>query len=77
MLLSAKVDLILKEQIYKENILVIYSTGHIKIIIILSIKVIVFYRQTLIVQVGVLGLKKFILGFEICLAIFLAFDKQF
>lgn len=52
-LLSIEVNSILKEQNYKKDVLVAYSTSHIKLILALSIKVVASYMQALIVQVRV------------------------
>lgn len=48
-LLPTKINLILKKQDQKKNILVAYGSGHIKIIFLLVIKVIAFYIQTFII----------------------------
>lgn len=58
MLLSIKVDLILKEQDYKKNILVVCSTSYIKTIFALSAKILVLYIQAFIIEVSVFSLEK-------------------
>lgn len=58
-LLLAKVDSILKvdfipeKQGCKKNILMAHGIGHIKIILVLSTKVIIFHIQAFIIQVGI------------------------
>lgn len=52
--------------------LIACNFGYIKIIFILLIEVIIFYMQTFIVIVKILGLKNFFLGNGVCLAMFLA-----
>ena len=76
-LLSAKVNPILEEQGRKENAFVARGSGRIEMILILSTEIIALYMQVLIVKVGVLGLKGSISGGRVCLAMFLALDKQF
>lgn len=48
-LLLAKINAILKKQSCKNDVLIAYDTGHIKMILVLSTKVVVFYMQTFIV----------------------------
>lgn len=49
--------------------------GGVKMFLTLLANVIVLYMQASIVQVGVLSLKESILGYGVCFALFLAFNK--
>lgn len=57
MLLSIKIDPILKEKGHKRYAFMSYSTGCIEIILALLAEVIIFYMQILIVEVRVFSLK--------------------
>lgn len=48
-LLLAKIDFVQEKQGYKKDTLVVYSSGYIKMVLTLSIKVVVFYLKALIV----------------------------
>lgn len=74
-LLLIEVDFVLEKQSYKKDTFMITSIRHVKIVLILVIKIIAFHILALIIQVRVLGYKKSILKCKICLAIFLAFNK--
>lgn len=56
-LLPVEINFFLKEQGCKKDALVACGTGHIKIILALSTKVITFYLQTFIIQVKVFDLE--------------------
>lgn len=70
MLLLAKLDLILKEQGYKKDVLRICNTGHIKISFVLLTEVIALYIGVTIVQVEVSSLDGLISEYKICFTIF-------
>ena len=74
-LLSAEVNLILEEQNCKRDALVACGIGCIEIIFTMLTKVVTFYIQAFIIQVGLTGLKVFLLRGGVCLAKFLVFDK--
>lgn len=78
-LLLAEVNLILEKQSHKWDALVAYSIGYIKMILILSTKIITLHVWAFIIQIRVLGLKEEIAECKICLklAIILAFNEQF
>lgn len=57
-LLAVEIDSILEKQSCKKDVFMVHGIGHVKIILILSAKVITLYMQACIIQVGVLGLKK-------------------
>lgn len=76
-LLLAEIDLISEEQSYKGDILGVYNTRHIKIVFVLSTKIVALHIGAIIVQIGVPDLKIPILKYVICFAIFVAFNKQF
>lgn len=71
-LLPIKVDSISKKQGCKRDFLVAYYTGCVKIIFAFLTKV---NLLALTIQVKVMGLKTFLLGGRVYLAIFLVFDK--
>lgn len=74
-LLSAEVDFIPEKWNYKGNILGVYGTGHIKIVLILLAEVVIFYIWAMIAQVGVLGLEHSITSCKVSLAMFIAFNE--
>lgn len=76
-LLLAEVNLISEKQGRKKNTLGAHGTGHVEIVLILSIKVIALYIRATIIQVKVPGLKSPIPGFGVCFAMFLALNNQF
>lgn len=77
MLLLTKVGLIPEKQGNKENVFKTYGIDCVKMLLVLSIKVIPLYMRATLVEVRVLELESSILGCEICFAILLAFNKQF
>lgn len=77
MLLPAKLDSISKKKIYKKDVLMACDTGFVEIIFTLLAEMITLYIWAFIIQVRVTDLKNPFLKGEICLAIFLALDKQF
>lgn len=75
MLLPIEVDLIIKKQSRKKDVLVACSTGYMEIIFALLTKVVAFYLQVFIKQVKVSGLEKRIIEYKVCLTMFLTFKK--
>ena len=76
-LLPAEVNPISDEQDRERDAFVAYDSSYVKMIFTLLIEIIALYIQALIVKVGVLGLEGSIPGGKVCLAMFLALDKQF
>ena len=76
-LLPAEVNPISEERSRKGDAFVACGSGRVKMILTLSTKIIALYVRAFIVKVGVSGLKCSILGGGVCLAMFLALDKQF
>ena len=76
-LLLAELNPILEEQGRKRDTFVARSSNRVEIILTLSTEIIALHMQALIVKVRVPDLKSSILGSGVCLAIFLALDKQF
>lgn len=76
-LLSVKFNFISKIQDYKEDLLVAYSINYVKMAFALLIIIITLYVQILIIQVDVLDFHNYILGYKVCFAMFLVFNKQF
>lgn len=76
-LLLTEDNLVTKKQRCKRDIFRAYGIGCVKIIIEMPVEIIVFYIQALIVKFGIFGLNHSILKGKICLAIFLALNKQF
>lgn len=78
-LLPIKVDLVSKKQSCKEDAYVACSFDCVKIVLILSKKVIAFYVQASIVKVVISGFEKTIASYVIYLklAMFLIFNKLF
>lgn len=74
-LLPVKVNLILEQQGCKKDVLVTYDISYIEIILALLTEVVALYMQASIIQVGLLGLKRSILGCKIYVIMFLAFNK--
>lgn len=77
MLLSTKVDPVLKKQSYKKDVFIAYDTGYIKIVLTLMTKIVVLYMQTFIIQVGIPSFESFFKSNKICWSIFIAFNKKF
>lgn len=71
----AKVDFVLEEQDCEKNVFTAYDIGCVKIIFLLSIKVVTLHMQAFIVQIEVRNLKSSILKSKICFIIFLALNK--
>lgn len=61
LLLKAEVDLIPEEKSRKWHAFWAYSVGHVKMLLALSKKVIAFYVEATIVQIGVSSLKNLII----------------
>ena len=76
-LLPAEVDPILEERGRKRDTFGLRGTGRVKMILALSTEIVALHMQVLIIQVGVTGLEGSLLGGGVCLAMFLALDKQF
>lgn len=76
-LLSADVDLILKEQNCKRYLLGARGIGHVNIVFGLLAKEIALYIRATVAQIGVPGLKGPILGCGVSFPMFLALNKQF
>lgn len=77
LLLLAEVDSIPEKQNYNKNTLGACSTSYVKIVFILSIKVVVLNMGATMVQVGVLDYRSLISRCVVCLAIFFALYQQF
>lgn len=77
MLLLAEVNPVLEKQNCRRDAFMAHGSGYIKMILILSTKVIALYMQAFIIKVGVLGLEGAIARCDTCLklAMFLAFNK--
>lgn len=75
LLLLVEISLILKKQNGKRDVLITYKSNLVKIIFTLAAKVVVFYIQTFMIQIGIPNFKDFFLGIKICLAMFLFFNK--
>ena len=77
MLLLVEINLVTEEQSRKGYLLSARDTDHVEMILALLIEVVALHMGTPIVQVGVPGPEGSILGGGICLARFLALNKQF
>lgn len=78
MLLLTKGNLILDKQSHKKDALIACDTSYVKMVLKLITKVVVLHTmQASIIQIGVSNLKGFSLRCKVCLAIFLALEKQF
>ena len=77
LLLSAEVDSISEEQGRKGDALVARGIGRVEMVFTLPTEVVTFHVWALIIQVGVTGLKNSLSGGGVCLAMILAFGKQF
>ena len=76
-LLPAEVNPISEEQGRKGDAFVARGSGRVEIILTLLTKIIALHMQAPIVKVGVPGLEGSIPGGGVCLAMFLALEKQF
>ena len=76
-LLLAEVNPISKERGRKGDAFMARGSGRVEMILTLSTEIIALHMRAAIVKVGVPGLKGFIPGGGVCLAMFLALDKQF
>lgn len=76
-LLLVEVDLVSKKRGCKSDMLMACGSGHIEIILVLTIEIVVPYVQTLLIQVRVLGLEGSFLGNKVYLklVILLALEK--
>lgn len=59
----------------KENVLIVCGSGFIKIVLTLLTKIIAIYLQAFIAKFESLGLENSIPRGEVCLAMFLVFNK--
>lgn len=75
MLLLAEINLIPEKQGCKKDALRAYGINYIKMIPVLSTKILVLYLKAIIVQVRVLNFENLISRCKIRFAIFLALDK--
>ena len=76
-LLPAEVNPISEERGRKRDAFVARGSGRVKMILTLLTKIIALHMRAPIVKVGVPGLESSIPGGGVCLAMFLALDKQF
>ena len=76
-LLQAEINPVLEERGCKRDAFMAHGSGCVEMILILSKEIIAFYMQAPIVKVGVPSLKGSIPGGGVCLAMFLALNKQF
>ena len=77
MLPLAEVNPVSGKRSRKRDAFMACSSGRVKMIFTLMTKIIALYIRPPIVKVGVPGLKSYILRGIVCLAMFLALDKQF
>ena len=76
-LLPAEVDPIPKKRGRKENTLGPRGTGRVEMVFALLTEIVALYMQVSIILVGVTGFESSLPGGGVCLAMFLALNKQF